>query len=72
MEVGYEGGPVLVMVREQAIPGGVGETESPTVPEKPDSAVIVIVDTPALPVAKVTLDGVDEIAKSETYAKIVR
>jgi hypothetical protein len=72
VEVGYEGGPVLVTAREQEIPDRVGDTVNPTVPEKPDRAVIVMVDVPVVPDVKVTVDGVDETVKSETKTAIER
>jgi hypothetical protein len=72
MEVGYEGGPVVVALREQDIPDGVGDTANPTVPVKPDRAVIVIVEVPVVLAVKVSVDGVDEIVKSETNTPIVR
>ena len=72
MDVGYEGGPVVVALREQEIPDGVGDTANPTVPVKPDRAVIVMVEVPVVPAVKVTVDGADETVKSETNTAIVR
>jgi hypothetical protein len=72
MDVGYEGGPVVVALREQDIPDGVGDTDNPTLPEKPDRAVIWMLDVPVVPAVKVTVDGVDETVKSETNTAIVR
>ncbi len=72
LDVGYRGGPVLVTVREQEIPDGVGGTDNTTVPEKPDRAEIVIVELPVVPEVNVTADGVDETVKSETNTAIYR
>jgi len=61
---------VLVTLREQAIPGGVGATNNPTVPEKPDRAVILMVDVPVVSDVNVKMDGEDETVKSETNTSI--